>query len=169
MINPKDIEKFQQRKQATKYQIVFLLTVIVTYMLLQIFCRVTVVSGDSMLNTLHDKDIEVSIKKIFCNVSRGDIVNIKSEYLEEGIVKRVIGIAGDTIEIKGGNVFLNNKILYEDYSIGKTSFTQEGTIQIPQGQVFVMGDNREHSTDSRVVGCISEAEIDSILLFSISR
>ena len=67
------------------------------------------------------------------------------------------------------NVFLNNKILYEDYSIGKTSFTQEGTIQIPQGQVFVMGDNREHSTDSRVVGCISEAEIDSILLFSISR
>lgn len=169
MINPEDFEKFREKKRIGKYQIVFLSTFVIIYLLFQIFFSVTIVSGDSMLNTLHDKDIEISIRKTFCNISRGDIVNIKSGYLEEGIVKRVIGIAGDTVEIKDGRVYLNSQILLEDYSVGKTSSSHDCIVTVPQGQVFVLGDNREHSADSREIGCISEAEIESILLFSISR
>lgn len=80
-------------------------------------------------------------------------------------IKRVIGVAGDHIEIKDDKVYLNGELLQEDY-LDKDTPTNMGTyglfsdIVVPEGYVFVMGDNREHSTDSRCFGCIPVSKIE---------
>ena len=76
------------------------------------------------------------------------------------LIKRVIGLPGDIIEIKGGSVYINYLELNEDYTKGTTiSYYDEGKITVPEGAVFVMGDNREKSNDSRSFGFV---ELDSI-------
>ena len=80
-------------------------------------------------------------------------------------IKRIIGVAGDHIEIKDDKVYLNGQELKEDYlnSDVKTNLGSYGVysdIVVPQGYVFVMGDNRDHSTDSRCFGCIPVSKIE---------
>ena len=80
-------------------------------------------------------------------------------------IKRIIGVAGDHIEIKDNIVYLNGKILKEDY-IDDEVQTNLGTygvfsdVVVPEGYVFVLGDNREHSTDSRCFGCVPVTKIE---------
>lgn len=84
-------------------------------------------------------------------------------------IKRVIGIAGDKIEIKDGKVYLNDELLQEDY-LDEGVITDMGTyglfseVVVPEGYVFVMGDNRGHSTDSRCFGCIPVSKIEGKVL-----
>lgn len=80
-------------------------------------------------------------------------------------IKRIIGVSGDHIEIKDGKVFLNNQELKEKYlSEGlRTDLGSYGVyseVIVPEGYVFVMGDNRGHSTDSRCFGCIPVSKIE---------
>lgn len=78
-------------------------------------------------------------------------------------IKRVIGIAGDHIVIQDGKVFLNDEELDEPYLEEgvETSNKVYSDIIVPEGYVFVMGDNREHSADSRMFGCIPVEKIES--------
>ncbi|MCD6321433.1 MAG: signal peptidase I, partial [Clostridiales bacterium] len=76
------------------------------------------------------------------------------------LIKRVVGLPGDIIEIKSGEVYIDYMRLNESYTKGKTyPYRAEGKITIPEGAVFVMGDNREDSNDSRSFGFV---ELDSI-------
>ncbi len=93
----------------------------------------------------------------FRQPGHGDIVSFSSPVppYEEDLVKRVIAIGGDTVEIREKRVFVNNKELVEDYV--KHSRAQErllgdniGPLQVPEGAIFVLGDNRDESSDSTV-------------------
>ena len=80
-------------------------------------------------------------------------------------IKRVIGLPGDHIKIKDGKVFLNNEIIEEKY-LQPGVITDNGRgncidVTVPEGTVFVMGDNRSQSTDSRCFGCIPLEKIES--------
>lgn len=83
--------------------------------------------------------------------ARGDIVVFDSEEYDELIVKRVIGVPGDVIDIIDGNVYVNGCRLVEDYVAGTTtpSVNQVTHFEVPEDSVFLLGDNREVSADSR--------------------
>ncbi len=88
------------------------------------------------------------------------------EFTKTSYIKRVIGVAGDRIRIEEGKVYLNDEELQESYL--REGITTEGgtfsNITVPDGCVFVMGDNRPHSTDSRSFGCIPVEKIESKVL-----
>lgn len=81
------------------------------------------------------------------------------------IVKRVIGKSGDTVEIKGHNVYRNGKLLKETYIKEMMYPSMEHKWKVPKNHVFVMGDNRNHSKDSRVIGCIPIDHVLAKVLF----
>lgn len=161
MINPSDTKKYIKKRQGYKYLLSFFVTSLIVFILFQIFLENMVVDGNSMSPTLLDGDIGICVKSTFVTAEKGDIVNIKSSYLGENIVKRVIATEGDSVTIKNGIVYVNNNQEY--YSSQRTK--GDVSLTVPKGQIFVLGDNRGDSTDSRIIGCISIAEVNSILLF----
>ncbi|MDP4146482.1 MAG: signal peptidase I [Bacillota bacterium] len=163
-----DRNKKRFRKEATEYVILMVATLVFALILKTfVFARADV-EGQSMLSTLNDKDV-LFVEKLSIltrSFSRGEIVIFDSKDEERQLyVKRVIGIAGDTIEIKNGKVYLNDKLLKEDY-LNPNTLTNAGTFlpenvrySVPNGYVFVLGDNREHSLDSRFLGPINTKDI----------
>jgi len=126
--------------------------------------EVILVEGSSMLPTLHEGDRLIVSKAEYrlTDPETGDIVVFKNtEGLRENYIKRIIGVAGDQIEIKDGFVYINENPLDEPYVL-ETFFDSFVETTVPYGFVFVLGDNRNHSRDSRnpYVGFIA---IDNII------
>ena len=151
-----------RRKQNSRRifrQTIFSLLVVAAVAVLaaMLFFPIFRVTGSSMEPTLDPKEIVVCLKS--SRFQSGDLVAFY--YNNKVLLKRVIGTAGDTIEIDdSGNVFVNGSQLDEPY-ITKKSLGQcdiDFPYQVPDNRIFVMGDNRETSVDSRTtaVGCIAD-------------
>lgn len=127
------------------------------------------VNGASMNPTLNDKDImlldEISYR--FFDVERFDIVVVKEE--DEYLIKRVIGLPGETVEYKNDKLYIDDKYVKEDF---KHKETFDFSTTLGKDEYFIMGDNRTNSTDSRVFGPISRDKImgkTSLTILPISR
>lgn len=126
------------------------------------------VYGTSMENTIHSDDILLVSLTSYDNTipSYNDIVNIKykDETQEKFIVKRIIGVPGDTIEIINNKVFLNGILLDESYSKNLSDSYFNIKITIPKDKYFVLGDNRDVSYDSRYFGLVDKSSIQGKVL-----
>ena len=133
------------------------------------FCmRVVIVSGSSMFSTLVDGDYLLLINRPLCGeLERGDIVVASMERFKDGepIVKRVIATEGQTVDIdfRAGIVYVDGEALSEDYIHTPTHLSEgmEFPLVVEEGCVFLMGDNRMDSRDSRApeIGLVDEREI----------
>lgn len=117
--------------------------------------QATRVEGYSMEPTLygHQRLIIEKLSYRFTQPERGDIVVIKVDGFDELLIKRVIGLPGETLEIRNGVVFIDGRALDEPYVNGMPRGDYPPT-KIPDGYIFVMGDNRNNSNDSRSFGPI---------------
>ena len=148
-------------------------SVLAVVVLFTFVIRMIGVDGHSMVPTLQDKDrLLVLNSMLYDDYKYGDIVVLrKPTFLAKPIVKRVIATEGQTVDIdfSTGSVYVDGALLKEDY-INELTFTEEGTafpLTVPEGSIFVMGDNRNHSEDSRFsdVGCVKkEAVLGKVLL-----
>lgn len=149
----------------------------------QFVLQLVVVVGDSMYPTLHNRDILVAWR-LNDHLETGDIVVIHKETaaIQETIIKRVIATGGQTVELdyERNAVYIDGVLLEEDYINWEEADPMEETgdvisIDVPEGSVFVMGDNRNHSTDSRftdAVGMVDEGYIIGkavVLFFPFTR
>lgn len=107
------------------------------------------ITSASMVPTLEVKDrLIVTRVHDYKSLKEGDIVLFKQdEFEDEILIKRLIGLPGDKIEIKNGVVFRNGEQIKEDYV--KNKDLSNGIYQVPEGKYFFLGDNRPHSNDSR--------------------
>ena len=113
------------------------------------------VESISMLPTLHPGDFVVvnRIAYLLGEPDRGDVVVFRlPRDPSQRYIKRAIGLPGEQIDIRGGNVFINGEQLFEPYL--EVSTTRGGSWQVPEGSIFVMGDNRNNSSDSRIWGVV---------------
>ena len=138
--------------------------------------RVIDVVGHSMVPTLQDGD-KVIITRLAGDYERGDIVVLRKEtFREEPIVKRIIAVEGQTIDIDfvSGIVYVDGEALDEPY-VNELTYdpedfeSYEKPVVVPEGCVFVMGDNRNNSTDSRreTIGFVDERYIMGKVIFRI--
>ncbi|GGD67626.1 signal peptidase I [Paenibacillus nasutitermitis] len=130
----------------------------------------TEVRNVSMQHTLFEGQrlIEDKISYHFEQPSRGDIVIIDGPESDKRLIKRVIGLPGDIIDIKGGQVLVNDILLEEPYVKGQTfSNGLDVPFTVPVKKVFVMGDNREYSQDSRELGPVSLSSLEGRAVFRL--
>ena len=147
-------------------EIVFL--ALVLYVVIQYAVQTVHVLGSSMLYTLHDNDLLVASKISYKlhQPQRGDIIVFKPpDEASRDFIKRIIALPGERIRITNGVVYINDQILREPYLPEKWTYNNNwpasGQDQImPPNEYFVMGDNRNHSSDSRTFGPIT---LESIL------
>ncbi len=133
-----------------------LIAAVVSVVLLFTFvARLISVSGPSMQDTLYTGDRMLVINSFFCRYEPGDVVviNAYNADLDETLVKRVIAVGGQTVDVDfvTGTVYVDGEPLDEPY-VKEPTYTPEGVsfpLTLEEDQVFVMGDNRNHSTDSR--------------------
>lgn len=138
--------------------------IVVVVVLIRTFIITPVrVDGDSMKNTLKNGDILLLYK--LSSINRFDIIVLDEEKDNEKIIKRVIGMPGETIAIKKGKIYINDKVIDDEYAYGETSDFDKVTLA--DNEYFILGDNRLISKDSRYFGPIKESEIKGKIVFRL--
>ena len=172
-------EKKKEKTGSVKGTLLFLRDLLIAFAILLVilqFIRPTIIFEHSMDDTLHPDDYVFLAKQAytFGEVKHGDIIVFKSHLLDEheqqkNLIKRVIGLPGDTIEIKNEMVYRNGEMLDEPYTKEGFTPTEMSTFIVPAEEYFVMGDNRRVSLDSRSlsVGCVPEKDIVGKVFFRL--
>lgn len=141
--------------------------------------EVYIVPSGSMLDTIQEGDRLVGEKVTYraSTPKRGDVVTFDDpDQPGTTLIKRVVAVAGDTVDLRNGSVYVNGKKLSEPYTEGKPSYpleqyssTLDGPISypytVPKGRIWVMGDNRTNSLDSRYFGAVSTDSVSSRAVF----
>ncbi|HHW48884.1 MAG TPA: signal peptidase I [Clostridiaceae bacterium] len=147
------------------------IAVVIGFLIVTFVAQRTLVHDVSMQPTLNGGDnlIVEKISPKIGKLNRGDIIVFYDINEDRQLIKRLIAVEGDTVEIKDGKVFVNGEELKEDYI--KDGYTPQGinpqfnNLVVPKGHVYVLGDNRKNSRDSRSIGPIAVERITGKAIF----
>ena len=137
---------------------------VVIFLLFQFVVGYSVITGDSMEGTLHAGDV-VFYTRLFNPCERDDIV-VFAEPDGDFVVKRIVAVAGDLIDIRDGVFYVNGIAESRENVIGPTigeNLALTYPMRVPEGSVFIMGDNRPGSVDSRMYGMIKISSVSATL------
>ncbi len=163
-------------KKETKKELIIYGSIILAIILIRTFVITPVrVNGSSMYSTLKDGEIMILNKLDYKlhDIERFDIVVVKTD--EKKIIKRVIGLPGETLKYEDNTLYINEKKIDEPYLKDATEdfdITSLGYDKIPDDCYFVLGDNRDNSSDSRIIGPVKKSQITgsaSLVLFPFSE
>ena len=159
-------ERYERTLRSTIYTLITVSAIAV--LVATLFLPVLQIYGTSMTPTLYDGDIVLTLKT--SEFETGDVIAFY--YNNKILVKRVIGTSGDWVSMnEDGDVMLNGELLYEPYVVDKSigECNIEFPYQVPEERLFVMGDHRSVSIDSRntTIGCISQEQSVGKLVFRI--
>ncbi|MDY6805781.1 MAG: signal peptidase I [Cyanobacteriota bacterium] len=156
------------RKQTENLQILGL-ALAISVLIRLLIAEPRYIPSDSMLPTLNIGD-RLVIEKVyyrFKEPTNGDIIVFEPPDIlqqqgyskDQAFIKRIIGLPGQTIDIKNGLVFIGDRPLEEDYIAELPDYFWQGPVTIPEDQYFVMGDNRNNSNDSHIWGFLPKENI----------
>lgn len=168
-------EDIKHDQKSNKDEILSWVKVIVSALLIAIVLRTFVfqmalVNQISMDPTLHEGQMLVISKFNYFvgDPERGHIIVLKDEVENKLLIKRIIGLPGEVVQLKDGKVYINSKEIPDYTSFPTYAYTKEEWT-LPEGEYFVLGDNREHSRDSRLedVGLVDRNNIVGRAVFRI--
>lgn len=166
----KEIKRKEERKTRLITTVQFLALIIIMLVVFYILMGISTVDGDSMYPTLHDQDKVVYMRSV-PEYKVGDIVVVNRPGGEE-YVKRIVAVAGDTVNIQAGKLYVNGKEAEFEEALGETDWMSadiQFPVQVGASEVFVVGDNREISEDSRSFGPVSMNDIAGRILYYIGK
>lgn len=139
---------------------------LIVYAVMTAIIAGAVVQGDSMQPNYHSNMLVFAARPD--KPDHDDVILIRSKTLDEVIIKRVIGLPGDTIEIKNGTTYRNGQPVNQEYTVYPDT-RDTPLLTVPDDAVFVMGDNRPNSLDSRSerLGPIPADEVIGVVFFHI--
>ncbi|WP_180964105.1 signal peptidase I [Haloimpatiens massiliensis] len=160
----------QKFKDLLQFGVIFLFAILIQTCVIGIN-EVQGVSMQPTLNTKNGSDrvIVEKISRFTKDYKRGQVIIFKP-YEDERMfyIKRIIGLPGDVVEISKGKVYVNNNELEENYLSNNTITEPEMKVKVPKGEVFVLGDNRCNSEDSRNIGTISICNIKGHAIYRMN-
>ena len=167
-------EPFNLKKELWEWAKAILFAAVIVFIMFRFIIQVVTVTGVSMEPTLEGGD-RLIISNLFYTPAAGDIVVLSDETgLDEALIKRIIALPGKTVDInENGEVRVDGKVLSAPYIAERFDESHRGDmtypLTVPEDSVFVMGDNRNHSTDSRdsQVGLVDEGEILGRVIFRL--
>lgn len=157
-------------KKFIKELIPYVIIVLVVVLIRTFLVTPVIVSGDSMVPTLKDKQI-LLLNKInyrFNDIKRFDVVVIELENKE--IIKRVIGLPGEEVQYKNNSLYIDGHEVENDYNFDTDDFSLKTICncnEIPEDKYLVLGDNRKVSADSRIIGLIDIKDIKGSVELSV--
>ena len=154
-VNDKDYEKTKMKKDLIQYAICILAAILLALVLRTYVMEMIDVEGSSMESTLSNGNFLIldKITYRFTDPERFDIIVFEPDFFDDNTlyIKRIIGLPGETIQIIDGDIYINGELLEEDYGMEemKRAGRAKEKIVLGKDEYFVLGDNRNHSTDSR--------------------
>lgn len=159
-----------QIKEITSWIKTIFFTIIIALLIKTFLFSSTRVEGSSMEPTFSTKDRVITSKISYRigDIEKGDVIIFQApDDKEKNYIKRVIGVSGDIVEIRNRKVYVNGKAIKEDY-LYENAYTDTEINNkwiVDTGKLFVLGDNRMASTDSRKLGVISEDKVKGKAIF----
>ncbi len=154
-------------KRIVKEYWIYVAIIVVILLIKSYVIAPIVVNGTSMDSTLRDGDLMLLNKFEYevSDIHRFDIVVVKHD--GKHIIKRVIGMPGDSVKCEDNILYINGKVYAEEYLDPGTETQDFEIAEIAEGYYFVLGDNREVSLDSRSIGPVKESDIEGHAFFTL--